>query len=40
LRYVFGEVERSLYEVADRVGESRDGVMDLAEKASRARLAY
>ena len=40
LRYVFGEVERSLYEVADRVGESRDGVMDLAEKASRARLGY
>jgi nucleoporin p58/p45 len=29
LRYVFGEFERSLYEVADKVGGARDGVQDL-----------
>ena len=29
LRYVFGEFERSLYEVADKVGEARDGVQEL-----------
>lgn len=40
LRYVFGEVERSLYEVADRVGESRDGLMELAERSMRARTAF
>jgi hypothetical protein len=40
LRYVFGEVERSLYEVADRVGESRDGLMDLGERSMRARMAF
>lgn len=40
LRYVFGEVERSLYEVADRVGESRDGLMELGEKSIRARMAF
>jgi nucleoporin p58/p45 len=28
-RYVFGEFERSLYEVADKVGGARDGVQDL-----------
>ena len=40
LRYVFGEVERSLYEVADRVGESRDGLMELGERSVRARMAF
>lgn len=40
LRYVFGEVERSLYEVADRVGESRDGLMELGERSVRARVAF
>jgi nucleoporin p58/p45 len=29
LRYVFGEFERSLYEVADKVGGARDGVQEL-----------
>ncbi|ERF74350.1 hypothetical protein EPUS_02037 [Endocarpon pusillum Z07020] len=29
LRYVFGEFERSLYEVADKVGSARDGVQEL-----------
>ncbi len=29
LRYVFGEFERSLYEVADKVGGARDGVHEL-----------
>jgi nucleoporin p58/p45 len=29
LRYVFGEFERSLYEVADKVGGTRDGVQEL-----------
>lgn len=29
LRYVFGEFERSLYEVADKVGGVRDGVQEL-----------
>ena len=29
LRYVFGEFERSLYEVADKVGSVRDGVQEL-----------
>jgi hypothetical protein len=32
LRYVFGEVERGLYEVAERVGESRERVMELGER--------
>lgn len=40
LRYVFGEVERSLYEVADRVGESRDGLMELGEKSVKARVVF
>lgn len=40
LRYVFGEVERSLFEVAERVGESRDGLMELGERSVRARLGY
>ena len=40
LRYVFGEVERSLYEVADRVGESRDGLMELGERSVKARIAF
>lgn len=29
LQYVFGEFERSLYEVADKVGGARDGVQEL-----------
>lgn len=29
LRYVFGELERSLYDVADKVAEARDGVKEL-----------
>lgn len=29
LRYVFGEFERSLYEIADKVGGARDGVHEL-----------
>lgn len=29
LRFVFGEFERSLYEVADKVGAARDGVKEL-----------
>lgn len=45
LRYVFGEFERSLYEVADKVGEARDGVQDLVMGGlggggSRERLAW
>lgn len=40
LRFVFGDVERSLYEVADRVGESRDGLMELGERSVRAKMAF
>ena len=44
LRYVFGAVERSLYDVADKVGGARDGVQDLvmstAEKQIKSRLDW
>lgn len=32
LKYVFGEVERSLYDVADKVGSCRDATMELGMK--------
>lgn len=32
LRYVFGEVQRNLYEVAEKIGSTRDGVVDLTMK--------
>lgn len=46
LRYVFGEFERTLYEVADKVGAARDGVQKLVLGAisgggrARERLAW
>ena len=35
LRYVFGEVERSMFEVAGKVGGARDDVMELGNPLGR-----
>lgn len=44
LRYVFGAVEKSLYDVADKVGGARDGVQELimgsVDKRSGSRLEW
>ncbi len=38
LRYVFGAVERSLYDVADKVGGARDGVQELVMASAERRV--
>ena len=38
LRYVFGAVERSLYDVADKVGGARDGVQELVMASADRRV--
>jgi nucleoporin p58/p45 len=40
LKYVFGTVERSLYDVADKIGGARDGVQDVIMGSADRRIGH